>query len=393
MEIKTNRIESIDILRGVAMVLMALDHVRDYFHYGSFFSDPTNLETTTPFLFFTRFITHYCAPVFVFLAGTSAFLYGTKRTKPKLFKFLITRGFWLILLEITLNNLLWKFDITFSRIILQVIWAIGLSMVSLSFLIYLSRKTLLIIGVIIVAGHNLLDGIVMQGNSFQSIIWYILHQANIVTVSNNFDIGIFYPILPWIGLMTLGYSLGYLYQKGFDSGIRKKWLLHLGIGAILLFFILRSINIYGDLVPWTVQDTNTKTILSFFKVSKYPPSLAYILVTIGPSLLFLYVFENIKNKVTDFFLIFGRVPFFYYFLHILVIHVFAMIGMAIFGGNWQDMILTKDVFSSGRLINYGYSLFVVYAVWVGIISLLYFPCRKYMIYKANNKDNWWLSYL
>lgn len=236
--IKSTRIESIDVLRGLVMVIMALDHTRDFFHYGSFFSNPTNLETTTPFLFFTRFITHYCAPVFVFLAGTSAFLYGSKKTKPELFKFLFTRGLWLVFLEITLNNLLWKFDITFSRITLQVIWAIGLSMVALSFLIFLSRKAILIIGLIIVAGHNLLDGVVMQGNNFQSITWYILHQASIVQISDTKDIAIFYPILPWIGVMLLGYSLGYLYQKDFDPILRKKWLLRLGAGGILLFFVL-----------------------------------------------------------------------------------------------------------------------------------------------------------
>ncbi|MEP1487333.1 MAG: heparan-alpha-glucosaminide N-acetyltransferase domain-containing protein [Algibacter sp.] len=391
--IKSTRIESIDVLRGLVMVIMALDHTRDFFHYGSFFTNPTNLETTTPFLFFTRFITHYCAPVFVFLAGTSAFLYGSKKTKPELFKFLFTRGLWLVFLEITLNNLLWKFDITFSRIILQVIWAIGLSMMALSVLIFLSRKLVLIIGIIIVAGHNLLDGIVMQGNSLQSIVWYVLHQANVVPISDTSDVGIFYPILPWIGVMLLGYSLGYLYLKEFNPVLRKKWLLRIGMGAIVLFFILRGANIYGDLVPWTIQDTTSKTIMSFFKVSKYPPSLAYVLITIGPALLFLYAFESVKNKVIDFFLIFGRVPLFYYFLHILVIHVFAIIGLLIFGGNWQDMILTKNAFSSATLINYGYSLFVVYMVWIGVITLLYFPCKKYMIYKANNKDKWWLSYL
>lgn len=392
-EIKTTRIESIDILRGVVMIIMALDHTRDYFYYGSFFSDPMDLETTTPFLFFTRFITHYCAPIFVFLAGTSAFLYGSKKTKPELFKFLFTRGLWLIFLEITLNNLLWKFDITFSRVILQVIWAIGLSMIALSMLVFLSRKALLILGIIIVAGHNLLDGIVMQGNSLQSIVWYILHQATIIKVSDASDIGIFYSILPWIGVMLLGYSLGYLYQKDFNPSIRKKWLLRIGSRALILFFIMRGLNVYGDLVPWATQDTTSKTIMSFFKVSKYPPSLAYVLITIGPALLFLYAFELAKNKITDFFLVFGRVPLFYYFLHILVIHVFAIIGILIFGGNWQDMILTKEAFSKGILINYGYSLFVVYMVWIGVIILLYFPSKKYMLYKANNKEKWWLSYL
>ncbi|MFI1743515.1 DUF1624 domain-containing protein [Thalassobellus sediminis] len=393
MLIKTNRIESIDILRGLVMVIMALDHVRDYFHYGAFFNDPTNLETTTPFLFFTRFITHYCAPVFVFLAGTSAFLYGNKKTINELFKFLLTRGIWLILLEIVVNNLIWKFDLSYSRIILQVIWAIGFSMIILSFLIYLHKKVLLFIGVLIVFGHNTLDGIVRNGNNFIDNIWYILHQPNFIPFGESNDIGVFYPVLPWIGLMVLGYCLGQLYTKEFDAKIRKKWLLIIGFTAIAVFFILRSFNIYGDLMPWSTQDTTSKTIMSFFKVTKYPPSLAYTLITMGPALLFLYGIESVKNKITDFFLVFGRVPLFYYFLHVLVIHVFAIIGILIFGGNWQHMILTKDVFANAKLIDYGYPLSIVYLVWISIIALLYFPSKKYMTYKANNKDKWWLSYL
>ena len=393
MQIKSTRIESIDILRGVVMVIMALDHVRDYFHYGSFFVDPTNLETTTPFIFFTRFITHYCAPVFIFLAGTSAFLYGSKKPKPILFKFLFTRGLWLIFLEIVFNNLIWWFDLSYSFIALQVIWAIGLSMVVLSLLIYIPRKVLLIIGFILIAAHNLLDGIVVKGSSFDAIIWYILHQQQFLALEQNQMIVFAYPVIPWIGLMVLGYCFGALYKRDFDVTIRKKWLLRMGIGAIALFFILRGINIYGDLVPWEIQDTSTKTIISFFNVTKYPPSLVYVLITIGPSLLFLYAIEKIKNKTTDFFLVFGRVPLFYYFLHVLVIHVFAIIGILIFGGNWKDMILTAEAFQNAKLINYGYSLFVVYMVWIGIIALLYFPSKKYMIYKANNKDKWWLSYL
>jgi len=393
-QVKSKRIESIDILRGVVMIIMALDHVRDYFHYGSFFTDPTNLETTTPFLFFTRFITHYCAPVFVFLAGTSAFLYGSKKTKTELFKFLFTRGLWLILLEIVINNLIWTFDFTYSSIFLQVIWAIGLSMVILSFLIYLPKKIMLVFGIVLVAGHNLLDGILMQGTSLKSIVWYILHQQNMIPVGQNGNaIGFWYPIIPWIGLITLGYCFGRLYTKGFNIEIRKKWLLIIGFGSIALFFILRGINIYGDLVPWSTQKDLTYTILSFFNVSKYPPSLDYLLITIGPALLFLYGIETIKNKLTDFFLVFGRVPLFYYFIHVLVIHVFAIIGMLIFGGNWQDMIITSEGFTNEKLATYGYSLFVVYLVWIGIIFLLYPFCKKYMIYKANNKGKWWLSYL
>lgn len=392
-EIKSPRIESIDILRGLVMVIMALDHVRDYFHYGSFFSDPTNLETTTPFLFLTRFITHYCAPVFVFLAGTSAFLYGSKKTKPELFKFLFTRGIWLVFLEIAVNNLIWWFDINYGFVVLQVIWAIGLSMVILSFLIFLPKQILIAIGLIIILGHNLLDTILLKGESIGAILWYILHQGSQITTDSNRLIGIYYPILPWVGVIILGYSFGLFYVKNFNASIRKKWLLIMGFAAIALFFIIRGSNVYGDLEPWTIQDTSTKTILSFFNVSKYPPSLSYLLITLGPALLFLYGIETVKNKFTDFFLVFGRVPLFYYFLHVFVIHALAIIGILIFGGNWQDMILTAEAFQNANLINYGYSLMVVYTVWAGVIILLYFPSKKYMVYKAKNKQKWWLSYL
>jgi uncharacterized membrane protein len=392
-EIKKSRIESIDILRGVVMVIMALDHVRDYFHYGSFYNDPTDLATTSPILFFTRFITNFCAPVFVFLSGTSAFLYGTNKTKPQLFKFLFTRGLWLIFLEIVVNNFIWTFDITYSLQIFQVIFAIGFSMICLSFLIYLPKKVILILGTILIAGHNALDSIVMQGQSFQSIVWYFLHQNNALVKGSDYLVIIQYPLIPWIGLMALGYLFGTFYQKDYDVSIRKKWLLRLGLGSIALFFILRGLNIYGDLAPWTVQDTITKTILSFFKVTKYPPSLLFICATLGPALLFLYAYENTQNKVTNFFLAFGRVPLFYYFLHMIVIHVFAILSIFIFGGNWQDMIMTGKNFMDGNLKTYGYSLFIVYLVWISVVLLLFPLCKQYMKYKANNKDKWWLSYL
>ena len=387
------RIKSIDILRGVVMVIMALDHVRDYFHYGSFFIDPTNLQTTTPLLFFTRFITNFCAPVFVFLSGTSAFLYGSNKSKPALFKFLFTRGIWLIFLEIVVNTFIWTFDVTYSLQIFQVIFAIGFSMICLSFLIYLPRKVILLVGIILIAGHNALDNIVMQGQSFQSIIWYFLHQDNALVYGSNHLVILHYPLIPWIGLMALGYLFGSFYKKDFDVSLRKKWLLRLGLGSLFLFVILRGFNVYGDLMPWSVQDTTTKSILSFFKVTKYPPSLLFLCITLGPAMLFLYAFENTKNKITDFFLVFGRVPLFYYFLHMLVIHILAIIGILIFGGNWQDMIVTGKSFMSETLKTYGYSLFIVYVVWISVVLLLYPLCKKYMTYKSNNKDKWWLSYL
>jgi len=391
--IKSTRIESIDLLRGAVMVIMALDHVRDYFHYGSFFIDPTDLQTTTPILFFTRFITHFCAPVFVFLAGTSAMLYGGKKTKSQLFKFLFTRGIWLMILEIVVNNFIWTFDFTHSLSIFQVIWVIGLSMVCLSFLIYLPKIIIASIGVLLVFGHNVLDGIIVEGDSFSSIVWYILHQDKFLVVSDT-SLRIFhYPAIPWIGLIALGYCFGTFYQKDFNPIIRKKRLLQLGLGCVALFFVLRGINIYGDLVPWTNQDTLTKTIMSFFKVTKYPPSLSFLLITMGPSFLFLYAFEQTKNKITNFFIVFGRVPLFYYFLHVLVIHIVAIIGILIFGGEWKHMILTGEVFLNAKLINYGYPLYMVYIIWIAIVLALYPISKKYMIYKANNRDKWWLSYL
>jgi uncharacterized membrane protein len=387
------RIESIDILRGVVMVIMALDHVRDYFHYGSIFGDPTDLKTTTPILFFTRFITNFCAPVFVFLSGTSAFLYGSNKSTTQLFKFLFTRGIWLIFLETIINNFIWTFDVTYSIHIFQVIWTIGCSMICLSILIFLPRKIILLVGILLVAGHNALDGIVMPGHNLQSIVWDVLHHENVLVSGSGHIIFLHYPLIPWIGLMALGYLFGTFYQKDFDATLRKKWLLGLGLGSLILFLVLRGSNVYGDLVPWSVQDSRTKTILSFFKVTKYPPSLLFLCLTIGPALLILYAFENTKNKVTDFFLVFGSVPLFYYFLHMLVIHFFAVIGLVITGGHWQDMILTAKAFQSQRLLTYGYPLVVVYLVWISVVLLLYPFCKKYMLYKQAHKEKWWLSYL
>ncbi len=392
-KIRSSRIESIDILRGLAMVIMALDHVRDYFHFGSFFVDPTDLETTTPFVFFTRFITHNCAPAFIFLAGTSAFLYGRNKSKKELSRFLWTRGLWLIFLEVAVNNLIWTFDITYSFLILQVIWAIGVSMIVLSVLIYLPKNIVLIIGMVLIAGHNLLDGIRAEGDSFGSIIWYILHQRARLQVTPDLLITFGYPVIPWIGLMALGYCFGTLYQKNFDARVRRIWLLGMGFGAIALFYIIRGTNIYGDLHPWSVQHSSVYSALSFFNVTKYPPSLAYLLITIGPALLFLAIIEPVKNRVTNFLLVFGRVPLFYYFLHMIVIHSFALFGMMLSGDNWRLMIFKGSTFLDAPLLHYGYPLSVVYAIWIGVVLLLYPFSKKYMIYKAKNRDKWWLSYL
>ena len=391
--LKSARIESIDVLRGLVMIIMALDHARSYFHYGALFGDPTDLQSTTPFLFFTRFITHYCAPVFVFLAGTSAFLYGTKKSKNELSKFLLTRGLWLILLEIIVNNFIWTFDFSYSLNIFQVIWAIGLSMVFLSAIIYIPKKLSLLLGILIVLGHNLLDGIVTQGTDPASVLWYIFHQDQFLTLSSTKMVIFHYPVLPWIGTIILGYHFGRLFTKEFDALSRKKWLLRLGLGAIVLFIILRVTNLYGNLLPWSPQKNSIYTFLSFINVTKYPPSLCFLLITIGPSLLFLYAIESIKNKVTNFLLVFGRVPLFYYFAHVLVIHSAAIGIHMLLGGEGQDLVLRAQDFMKPKLLDYGYSLPIVYSVWIVTILFLYPLCKKYMYYKMNNKDKWWLSYL
>jgi len=392
---KTTRIESIDLLRGLAMVIMALDHMRDYSYFGYWFNDPTNLETTTPFLFFTRWITHFCAPIFVFLAGTSAFLYGSKySSKKKLSKFLFTRGLWLVFVELTIVNFAWTFDIGFGLLIFQVIWAIGICMMLLAGCIYLPKKILLILGLIILIGHNSLDYIVKQGDDPLSILWYLIHQFNITSFNNGENIlYLSYPVLPWLGIMILGYCFGHFYKKGFDATIRKKWLLRLGFGSIFTFVLLRYSNLYGDLSTWTVQEDLSYTIISFFNMTKYPPSLLYALMTLGPALLFLYTFESIKNKATNALVIIGRVPFFFYILHLYLIHVFGLIGLVILGEDWRELIFTRNRYLGTYLADKGFDLWVTYMLWVLVIIILYPLCEKYMKYKANNRDKWWLSYL
>jgi uncharacterized membrane protein len=391
---KSARVQSIDLLRGIVMIIMALDHAREYFHLGAFDGvDPANLETTTTFLFFTRFISHYCAPIFVFLAGTSAFLYGNKKTKGELSKFLFTRGLWLIFVEIFINGFFWWFDIGFELVNLQVLWAIGISMMVLAALIHLPFKLLLTLGIVIVAGHNALDAIVMEGGSLEAMVWYIIHQEQLLPVGPSRLIYFHYPILAWVGVMILGYCFGALYKSDFDPSLRKKYLLGFGIGALSLFLLLRGINVYGDLVPWSNQKTGFFTFLSFLNVTKYPPSLLFILITIGPGMLFLYAMDSFRAGKSKFILAFGRVPFFYYLLHILFIHLAALITLILVGEDWRIMILDTSSFTSGELASYGYPLWVSYLVWIGVVALLYPLCNWYMKYKANNKDKWWLSYL
>lgn len=392
------RIESIDILRGIAMVIMALDHARDYFHVGANLDDPLNPATTTPLLYFTRWITHFCAPIFIFLSGTSIYLQGLRKTKKELGIFLLKRGAWLIIAEWTIVAFGWTFNPHMNVVPLQVIWAIGISMVLLGLLI-LSRipyKIILVLGLVIVAGHNLVD-IPEATPGFKAGFWWdLLHHGVFALYSyapNHFAMMV-YPFPAWTGLMMLGYCAGVFFTAEYPLEQRKKILSRLGIGLILFFVVFRYFNLYGDPVPWTHQQTGLASFYSFMKVNKYPPSLLYLCITIGPPLLFLAIIEKTKNRFTGIMVVYGRTAFFYYILHIYLIHLLAAICFFARGHSFADAATVGKKFpflfvAPGE----GYDLPVVWLVWVTVVIALYPLCKWYDNYKTKHKEKWWLSYL
>jgi uncharacterized membrane protein len=392
--VKNKRLNSIDLLRGTVMIIMALDHVRDYFHKDAFLYSPTDLTQTSVVLFFTRFITHYCAPVFVFLAGVSAYLYGAKRSKRELAFFLFTRGLWLVIAEIFIVTLGWTFNPTYHIVNLQVIWAIGISMIVLSALVYLDIRYILLVGLLIIAGHNLLDTIHVPGTGLSSVLWTFVHDPKEVE-AGGYLVVMRYPVLAWIGVMATGYCFGTFYAAGYDAAKRRKILLNIGLGAIALFILLRSGNWYGDAAHWSVQKNAIFTFLSFINVTKYPPSLLYVLITIGPALVFLSLTERPLNKWADRITIFGRVPMCYYLLHIYLIHILALFGVAIAGYNWTDMtMLSNRVNRVQALQGYGFNLGVTYIIWIAVVLILFPICKWYNRYKSTHQaSKWWLSYL
>ena len=387
------RVNSIDILRGLVMVIMALDHVRDFFHNQAFISNPTDPASTTPILFFTRWITHYCAPVFVFLAGTSAYLSGLKKSKKQLSGFLLKRGLWLILVEVLIITLGLSFNPFYNMLFLQVIWAIGISMVLLGLMIWLPFKVILVIGLVIVFGHNLLDAAEAARNQQVGFWWDLLHHGSfaVYPITQNHVVAIFYPFAPWTGIMALGYCLGRLYQNDIEPAVRSKWLIYMGISTFVVFIFIRLMNVYGDPSPWTTQNNSIRTIFSFLNVTKYPPSLSFTCMTLGPALFFLAFLERIRNAITGFFATFGRVPFFYYVVHFYLIHTICVIGF-FFAGYTIDQAVTPQFPFVFRPPTFGYDLWVVYILWVVVILLMYPMVRWYNKYKRSHQQ-WWLSYL
>ena len=384
-----NRIESIDLLKGLVMVIMALDHVRDYTHYSARFFDPTNPAQTTWAIFFTRWITHFCAPTFSFLAGTSAYLVGKRKTTGELSSFLLKRGLWLVFIEFTIINFAWFFDPLFRNPSLVTIWSLGVSMILLAALVYTPRNFILAFSLILIFCHNLFDGVRLDGN----VLWAILHRFEVFKLGSAYSFNVYYPLVPWVAVMALGYWFGAFYDATYDPAKRKRLLNIIGLSAVVLFVLLRWINIYGDPMPWKPYDTTSQTVMSFLNPNKYPPSLLYLLMTLGPALIFLANSEKLKGAIVNFFSTFGRVPFFYYILHIYLIHFIAMGLAQLTGYSWQSMICATWVTNVKALNGYGFPLWVVYAVWVSVILLLYPVCKRFDAYKQSHKEIWWLSYL
>lgn len=379
------RIESVDLLRGIVMILMAIDHTRDFFGIPV---NPTNLAVTTVPLFFTRWITHFCAPVFFLLTGTGAYLSLRKKSRRELSHFLFTRGLWLIFLELVVSRGLGlQFNFDYHVTMLIVLWALGWAMITLSALVYLPPYLVAAFGVMMIATHNLFD-CVQSSNP----IWSILHQPNIVWANSQHTIFVAYTLIPWIGVTAAGYALGQIY--GWAASRRKTCLIFLGAGMIAAFIAIRSVNVYGDPLRWSVQKSSAFTLLSFLNTTKYPPSLLFLLMTLGPAMLFLAFIEGGTPRWLRPALVFGKVPMFYYLLHIPLIHFLALaVCYARYGHvYWMFESPSLSQFPFTQPPGWGYSLPIVYLVWAIVVLALYPLCRWFAALKRRRSDAW-LSYL
>jgi uncharacterized membrane protein len=383
------RIESVDLARGIIMIVMALDHVRDFLAVPA---SPTNLATTTPELFFTRWITHFCAPVFCLLTGVGARLSLGRKSRAELARFLWTRGLWLIVLDtVVARCLVYQFNVDFQLTVLDVLWSLGWSMIALSALIYLPAAAIAGIGAAMVAGHNLLDGIRPASFGALAPIWNILHAPGPIGAGAAHSAFVAYPLIPWVGVMALGWCLGAVYAWPAE---RRRWmLLWLGVGLTAAFVVLRAINRYGDPAPWAPQPTLGGTVMSFLNTTKYPPSLAFLLMTLGPALILLRVAETPARWLEPARII-GKVPLFYFLVHFAVIHVLAIAVSAISFGTVGGMFEspTIDRYPVTFPPGWGYSLPGVYAAWLGVVIAVYPLCRWYAAVKQRRRD-WWLGYL
>lgn len=383
------RLESVDLLRGIIMILMALDHVRDVF--GNLATNPTDISTTTVPLFLTRWITHICAPVFFLLTGTGAYLALRRMSRGELARFLLTRGLWLILLEVTLARFLWQFNVDYRLIMLTVLWALGWAMIFLAVLVHLPTWAVASIGVMMIAGHNLLDGVQASTLGAFEPAWHLLHAPGFV-LNGDRVIFVAYVLIPWVGVTAVGFGLGPVF--GWDMARRRRFLGRAGIGMVAAFLVLRGFNVYGDPSRWGAQSSGIFTLLSFINTSKYPPSLLFILMTLGPALLLLRAFDGVTPRWLRPALIIGRVPLFYYLLHILLIHLLAVVVCFIRYGNvhWMFESPTLDRFPITQPPGWPARLPVIYLIWIGVVVSLYPLCHWFAEVKRR-RSNAWLSYL
>jgi uncharacterized membrane protein len=384
------RIASIDITRGIVMVIMALDHVRDLIHVDSITQSPTNLGTTTPILFFTRWITYLCAPTFVFLAGTSAYLSLQKssdRSKSK--RFLLKRGLYLILLEIIVVNFALFFDPGFHTILFEVIATIGFGFIILGLFLNVSTKTLGILGLIILFGHNLFNLIPLTGNStLKTVLSLFFNQTAMPFLNRVFVMA--YPPVPWLGIMLVGFASGKFFEWPVEK--RQKLFMQFGLIALGLFVALRFVNIYGDPVKWSSQNTSVFTFLSFMNVTKYPPSLQFCLVTLGIMFFILAISERSRNKLSQIVSVYGKVPLFYFLVHFFLIHLLLLAILYLQGFSWTQMNFASGNFGRPKDIPSGVPLWEVYLIWIGVVILLYKPCLWFGKYKSRHTQ-WWLKYI
>lgn len=385
------RINSIDITRGLVMVIMALDHVREFMHTTSMSQSPTDLQTTTTLLFMTRWVTHLCAPTFVFLSGVSAYISFRKSNNLSESRtFLLKRGIWLVILEFTFINFALWYDIHFRLMIMEVISAIGLSFIVLSFLLKIPSRTIGIAGLLIIFSHNLLQAFTIPSNQVVIFLNSVFFNPSLTQLTPGFAFYTAYPLIPWLGIMLTGFASGKFFDLPAEK--RNKIFLKLGLAALSLFIILRFINLYGDSSRWSEQKSALFTFLSFINTTKYPPSLLFDLLFLGIMFLVLFMSEKINNRFTGILSVYGRVPLFYFVIHLFIIHslMFVMLYLQGFGSN----DLQFGVFNNGRpKTGGGVDLSLIYLIWFSVVAILYPFCKWYGRYKSENIENKILRYL
>jgi uncharacterized membrane protein len=368
------RLDSIDLLRGLVMILMVLDHTCDFI--GMSAMNPRDVHE--PVLFLARWITHFCAPVFIFLAGASAFLYGTRgRTTRELSLYLFTRGLFLVALEMTLVRVGWTFNLRYDFILLQVIWAIGASMVVLSALVHLPRRAIAGIGLALVLGHNLLDPIKAEQVGW---LWHFLHQPEMLRPTDGVIVFALYPLIPWAGVMALGPVFAMAPER------RRRWLVRAGMATIVGFVALRLTNGYGDPAPWAPAGGALATVLSFINCEKYPPSLLYLAMTLGPAMVLLAYAERARGAAARVIVTFGRVPMIFYIAHIFLLHTIAVFAAGAWFGDARWLFQGLPIISKPE--TYGFTLTAVYAVWIAAVAALYPLCRWFAELKQRRSDGW-----